>query len=837
MWAGKGGQAEVYKNGCSLTRPLAVLTLGSASILCFAQTNVLTYRNDNMRTAQNLSETILTLANVRPTTFGQLFTYPVDGPVDAQPLVVSGMTIGNKQGRNVVFTATENDSVYAFDMVTGATYWKVSVLGTGETPSDDRGCGQVEPTIGITSTPVIDLHAGPHGTIYLVGMTKDSKGGYHHRLHALDITTGAEQFGGPVEVKATYPGTGDNSTNGTVVFDPKQYKDRTALLLVNGVIYTSWASHCDNRPYTGWAMGYNETTLAQTSVLNLSPNGNEGAIWGAGGGVSADSSGNLFFDIANGTFDTTLNSSGFPDMGDYGNAFVKVALVGGVLTPLDYWTMDNTTCESNGDIDLGSGGVLLLPDLKDSKGNIRHLGTGAGKDANVYLFDRDNMGKFDSANNGTLYQELPQALAGGAWSSPAWFNGNLYYGGEYDVIRSFPMDPQTLMLGAPTSVSPTAYPYPGASPSISAHGTTNGILWTVENNTLAVLHAYDATNLGNELYNSNQAPSGRDQFGTGNKYITPVIANGTVLVGTPNSVAVFGLLSGSVSAGPPAIVSLSPNAGAGTSVTFRAIYSDPNGSGDLNEILLQVNAIQSSANACYVYYHPQAKLLYLYNNGAWMTPGLTPGVAGTASNSQCTLNAGSSSVTTAGNDLALSVALTFSGTVVGTKNVYLYAAGLRGQNSGWVKEGTWVPTSAGPPAIVSLSPNTGSGTPVTFKAVYSDPDGAGDLNEILLQVNAIQSSGNACYVYYHPQANLLYLYNNGAWMTPGLTLGAAGTASNTQCTLNAGSSSVTTAGNDLTLNVALTFSGTFVGSKNVYLYAGGFSGQNSAWVRKGTWVP
>jgi hypothetical protein len=194
-----------------------------------------------------------------------------------------------------------------------------------------------------------------------------------------------------------------------------------------------------------------------------------------------------------------------------------------------------------------------------------------------------------------------------------------------------------------------------------------------------------------ELYNTNQAPSGRDQFGNGNKYITPVIANGTVLVGTPNSVAVFGIISGTVSAGPPAIISLSPNAGAGTSVTFKAVYMDPNGAGDLNEILLQVNTIQSSANACYVYYHPQANLLFLYNNGVWMTPGLTPGMAGTASKSQCTLNAGSSSVATAGNDLTLNVALTFSDMFVGSKNVYLYTAGLGGQNSGWVRKGMWVP--------------------------------------------------------------------------------------------------------------------------------------------------
>jgi hypothetical protein len=224
-------------------------------------------------------------------------------------------------------------------------------------------------------------------------------------------------------------------------------------------------------------------------------------------------------------------------------------------------------------------------------------------------------------------------------------------------------------------------------------------------------------------------------------------------------------------AGPPVIVSLSPSAGTGTSVTFRAVYSDPNGAGDLSQVLLEINSSQSAINACYVSYQPQVNLLSLANNaGVPITPGLTPGVAGTASNSQCTLNAGSSSVAMAGNNLTLNVALSLSGTFVGSQNVYLYAAGSSGQNSGWIQEGTWVPASAGSPAIVSLSPNAGAGTSVTFQAVYSDPNGAGDLNTVLLQINAIQSSGNACYVYYQPQGNHLYLANNaGAWITPALT--------------------------------------------------------------------
>ena len=301
----------------------------------------------------------------------------------------------------------------------------------------------------------------------------------------------------------------------------------------------------------------------------------------------------------------------------------------------------------------------------------------------------------------------------------------------------------------------------------------------------------------------------------------------------------FAATAVSALAGPPTIVSLTPNSGNGASVTFQAVYADPKGAADLNEILLQVNTSQSSANACYVYYHPQTNQLYLANNAgnAWMTPALTPGVSGTASNSQCTLNAATSSVATSGNDLTLDVALTFSNAVVGQQNVYLYAGGLSGLNSGWVKEGTWTPIlNAGPPSIVSLTPNSGTGTSATFQAVYSDPNGVADLDEILLQVNSSQNSANACYVYYKPQGNLLYLSNNAgtAWMTPALTPGVSGSASNSQCTLNAGSSSVATAGNDLTLTVALNF--TFAGAKNVYLYAAGMSGENSGWVKEGTWV-
>jgi hypothetical protein len=293
-------------------------------------------------------------------------------------------------------------------------------------------------------------------------------------------------------------------------------------------------------------------------------------------------------------------------------------------------------------------------------------------------------------------------------------------------------------------------------------------------------------------------------------------------------------------AGAPAIVSLSPLAGAGASATFQAIYSDPNGANDLSEILLQINSTQSSANACYVYYQPQGNHLYLANNaGAWLTPALTPGVAGTASNSQCTLNAASSSVATAGDNLTLTLALSFIGSFVESRNVYLYAAGLSGQNSGWVAAGKWTPNPAGEsPAIVKLSPNAGAGASVTLQAVYSDPNGAGDLNEVMLQINSSQDSANGCYVYYQPQGNHLFLANNaGAWITPALVPGVSGTVSNSQCTLNAASSSVSMSGNNLTLSVALSFNSVFVNVRNVYLYAAGYSGLNSGWVKQGTWTP
>jgi len=500
--------------------------------------DVITYHYDNGRTGQNLNETTLTPANVNSTQFGKKGEFIVDGKVDAQPLYLSQVTIGG-QKKNVLYVATEHGSVYAFeaDAINGTTstsLWKVTTLGGGETTSDDRGCNQVSPEIGITATPVIDR---TRNAIYVVAMSKNSSGNYFQRLHALDLSTGAELFGGPRTITATYPGTGDNSSGGNVVFDPQQYKERPGLLQINGTIYTTWSSHCDFRPYTSWVMAFSADALAQTSVFNVVPNGSEGGIWMSGSAPAADSTGNIFFLEGNGTFDTTLDAQGFPGTANCGNCFVKLSTASGTKLA-DYFTPHDTVAQSNADQDLGSGGAILLPDVQDAGGVTKHLSVGAGKDSIIYVADRDNMGKFNASTD-RIYQEISGQLGGAVFSMPAYFNNTVYYGAVGDALKAFPVA-NAKLAAAPSSQSTHHFGYPGTTPSVSANGTSKGIVWAIENSG-AVLFAYDATDLTKELYNSNQAANNRDYF-SGNKFITPMIVNGKVYVGTQTSVAVFGLL-------------------------------------------------------------------------------------------------------------------------------------------------------------------------------------------------------------------------------------------------------------------------------------------------------
>ena len=496
--------------------------------------DVSTYHYNVGRQGFTQYESVLTLSNVNSNQFGLVGFFPVDGKVDAQPLYLYKMPIGPNL-HNVLYVVTENDSVYAFDADHGQVLWKTSALRLGESPSDDIGCILITPTIGITATPVIDRQ---RGAIYFVAMTKDSSGNYHQRLHAMDITNGKELFGGPTEITATYPGTGDGSQNGQVIFDPRQYAERAGLLAYGGKIYLAFTSHCDFRPYTGWLMAYDALTLKQTSVLNLTPNGNSGAIWMAGDGLAADSRGNIYLLNGNGTFDTTLDGNGMPVNSDYGNCFLKIS-TSPKLAVADYFTMYDTVAESDDDLDIGSGGVVVLPDLYDNNGQVHHLAVGSGKDTDIYLADRDDMGKFDPDQD-DIYQEILAAVQYGMYSAPAYYNNTLYFGAVNNVLKAFTISNARLSI-LPTSQTNTAFVYPGTSPSISANLGSNAIVWAIENSNPAVLHAYDANNLATELYNSNQA-GGRDQFGPGNKFITPIVANGKVFVGTQTGVAEFGLL-------------------------------------------------------------------------------------------------------------------------------------------------------------------------------------------------------------------------------------------------------------------------------------------------------
>jgi hypothetical protein len=517
----------------SMTSSAAVLTVTAAA----AGTDVVTYKYDVMRTGQNLTESALTPSNVTAAGFGKLLNLMVDGLVDAQPLYLSNLTVAGGT-HNVVFVATEHDSLYAYDANTGTVLWQVSLIGAGETTSDDHGCSQVTPEIGITSTPVIDRNAGAHGTIYAVAMTKDSSSSYHQRLHALDITTGSEMAASPTEIAAMY---------GATTFAPGQYLERAALLLNNGTIYTAWGSHCDYAPYGGWIISFSESTLAITGALNVAQGASGSgyasqgpSIWMSGGGPAADAAGNVYFLTANGRFETVLDAGGFPGGGDYGNSFVKIASSGGNLAVADYFAMSGEVAESTGDEDLGSGGILLLPDLTDANGTVRQLAVGAGKDGNIYVVDRNDMGKFTSVGN-NIWQELDGVLGAGIWSTPAYFNFSVYYCPQGGSLEEFSVT-NALLSNKPASQTSTQFTYPGTFPVVSANGTANAIVWAYENTSPAVLHAYAATDLSTELYNSNQAANGRDQFGAGNKFIAPVVADGRVFVATTNSVAVFGLL-------------------------------------------------------------------------------------------------------------------------------------------------------------------------------------------------------------------------------------------------------------------------------------------------------
>jgi FG-GAP-like repeat len=506
--------------------------------------DVLTFHNDNAHTGLNSQEAKLTPWNVNRSSFGLLRNLPVDGAVFAQPLYVSNAQVisaGQSQGfHNLLIVATEHDSVYAFDADSNVLYWHVSLLRAGEVPSDGRGCEDLLTENGVTSTPVIDRAIGLHGTIYVLAMSKTpDNANYFDRLYALDLATGLNVLS-PVTIQASYPGNGPANT-----FDAAKQRGRAGLLLTNGTIYTEWGSFCDFAPYSGWIIAYNERTLAKTAVFNSDPNGRPASpslpdgsgsgIWQAGQPASVDANGNLYVATGNGPFDTNL-IGGFPASSDYGDTFLKLTAS---LKVTDYFTPFDQLALAENDGDFGSGGTVLL-DISDRSNVVHHLAITAGKDTNLYVLNRDNLGKF-SPNTNSIYQELDAVLTpGGVWSSPAYFNGSIYYDPQLNSLLQFQFTANAMLDPVPLSATATAFPFPGGVPSISSNGNTNGIVWIQEARPgQVVLHAYDATDLATELFSS-----GGVNFGAPTKFAPPTVCNGKVFVGTMNSVGVFGLLGG-----------------------------------------------------------------------------------------------------------------------------------------------------------------------------------------------------------------------------------------------------------------------------------------------------
>src|SRR5262245_1163033 len=485
---------------------------------------VFTHHYDNQRTGAIVSETMLTTSNVNTAAFGRLFTDPVDAQVYAEPLYVAKVAIPNQGTHNVVYIATENDSVYAFDADAGGPpLWQTSFLSPGVTPipAADTGCGQIVPIIGITATPVIDSATG---TIYIVAQTKEN-GAYVHRLHALDITTGSERPNSPVVISPTVQGSG-----GTITFNILRQKERAALLLVGNTVYLAESSHCDIEPYHGWLVGYDKSSLSQTAVFNTTPDGSEGAIWMSDGGSSADAAGQIYVSTGNGTFDA---DTGGPD---YGESFVK--LDPSTLGVLDFFTPFNQATLSDEDLDLGSGALMLLP---DQPGPNPHLAVSAGKGATLYLVNRDNLGKFNSTAD-QIVGEISGQI-GPLFGTPAYFNGRIYIISSGQPAVAFDLANGSFASGTPSLASSIDFTNESGTPVISANGTTNPILWAIDSvSGTAVLRAFDANNLATELYDSEQNPT-RDLAGNYVKFTVPTVVNGKVYVGADSQVSAYGLLA------------------------------------------------------------------------------------------------------------------------------------------------------------------------------------------------------------------------------------------------------------------------------------------------------
>ncbi len=544
--------------------------------LGFAQVSVLTYHNNNARTGANLNETILTPSNVNPATFGKLFTYPVDGYVYAQPLHVSGLAVSGQGVHNAVIVATEHNTVYCFDAdsnagANGGVLWQINLGPAAPCPVNGFDFRAITNEVGITSTPVIDPVSQ---TVYVDAFTVEG-GNYFHRIHALNIANGTERPFSPVVVSASVPGNGVGSVNGVQSFQAIQELQRSALTLAGGVLYVAYAGYTDTvltDPFHGWVIGYNASNLQLLSnrIFNSTPNGTtgqfgsiagEGGIWMAGGGIAVDSNTNLYFATGDGNFNANTGGT------EYGSSVIKLSTANGFAVA-DYFTSLNQNYYRLNDLDVGSGGVMLLP---DQPGPYPHLMITAGKPWYAYFMNRDQMttdNQHFNSSSDHIVQSMP--LGGGCFSTPAYFNNWIYYVSSKDAIRAYIVSNGTLIPDQPTTFGTRIFPFPGATPSISANGANNGIAWAIENTNSGpeILVAWNASNLSSEIYNSAQSGT-RDQLGLPVKFIVPTIANGKVYVGAQFSVSVFGLLGGSLQFSSPTY-GTQQNSGSATITVTRA---------------------------------------------------------------------------------------------------------------------------------------------------------------------------------------------------------------------------------------------------------------------------
>ena len=503
-----------------------------------ADAQMTTSQYDNARTGAYLNETTLTPQNVNPEQFGKIFTMKVDGDVYAQPLLLGGVEIPGKGRHDVVFIATEHDSVYAFDAYGNPStpLWQLSFLKKGDSTVASYAvqCPFIVPEVGITSTPVIDARSG---TLYVLTRTAQfhltSPYTYRQQLHALAVTTGVEKFGGPVEIHASVPGRGDGSKNGNVEFEPLRENSRAGLLLANGTVYLTWASSCDVGPYHGWVVAYDAQTLKQKAVFNTSPDADDSGIWASDTGPAADKDDNVFVATGNGSFDVAKGGR------DFGDSLVKLHFDGQGLRPIDYFAPFDANELDRNDDDLGSGGPMLLP---DQPGAHPHLVVVGGKAPLIYVLDRDHLGHFRPGSNLQAVQTI--STKGGIYGSMAYWNHHVYVLSDGDALRDYEVINGKL---TPKSASSFTFVDHAATPTVSANGDKNGIVWVVSSKAwnagdrTAVLHACDASNIAHELYNSNQNAA-RDQAGKALRFNIPTVVNGHVYVGAKREVDVYGLL-------------------------------------------------------------------------------------------------------------------------------------------------------------------------------------------------------------------------------------------------------------------------------------------------------